>query len=225
MSDLPDNDLLAAEYVLGSLEGDERREAERLLASDPAFARSVAAWQQRLTPLASKVPLVAPPAELWERIEANIAPPATADVRPFRRRVQFWQGTTVGALAIAASLAAFIVLHQPEAQRVAVLSPLAGGAPVLTATAEPGGTLVVQPTTAITVPGDKDLELWALPKGETRPRSLGVLPASGRQLVAQLAPNTQLLVSLEPKGGSPTGQPTGPVLYGGWLTTIEAPRG
>ena len=225
MSDRPDNDLLAAEYALGALEGDERREAERLLASDPAFARSVAAWQHRLTPLAAEVAPVAPPPELWGRIEAGIEPAPTADVRPFRRRVRFWQGTTVGALAIAASLAAFIVLHRPVAPRVAVLSPIAGGAPVLTATAEPGGTLVVRPTAEIAVPSDKDLELWSLPKGETRPRSLGVLPASGRQLVAQLAPDTQLLVSLEPKGGSPTGQPTGPVLYGGWLTTIELPRG
>ena len=64
-----------------------------------------------------------------------------------------------------------------------------------------------------------------LPQGETKPRSLGVLPPSGGSLAAPLAPNTQLLVSLEPKGGSPTGQPTGPVLYGGWLTTMELPRG
>ena len=226
MSDQPDRDLLAAEYVLGSLEGEERRDAEQLLAADPAFARSVAAWQQRLTPLAAHVAPVAPPAELWQRIEHGIAPvAATADILPFRRRVRFWQAATAGALAIAASLAAFMVLHQPEPPRVAVLSPLAGGAPVLLATAERGGGLVVQPTAPITVPTDRDLELWALPQGETRPRSLGVLPPSGRTLVAQLAPNTQLLVSLEPKGGSPTGQPTGPVLYGGWLTTVELPRG
>jgi anti-sigma-K factor RskA len=31
----------------------------------------------------------------------------------------------------------------------------------------------------------------------------------------------QLLVSLEPRGGSPTGQPTGPVLYGGTLQEME----
>ncbi len=226
MSGEADRDLLAAEYVLGSLEGEERRDAEQLLAADPAFARSVAAWQQRLTPLAAHVAPVAPPAELWRRIEHGIAPAAaTADILPFRRRVRFWQSATAGALAIAASLAAFMLLHQPEPPRVAVLSPLAGGAPVLLATAERGGGLVVQPTAPITVPTDRDLELWALPQGETRPRSLGVLPPSGRTLVAQLAPNTQLLVSLEPKGGSPTGQPTGPVLYGGWLTTVELPRG
>jgi anti-sigma-K factor RskA len=225
MSDGQDHDLLAAEYVLGALEGEERREAERRLAVDPMFARSVAAWQQRLTPLASHAAPMSPPTDLWQRIEARIAPATTADIVPLRRRVRIWQGATAGALAIAASLAAFIVLRQPPPPRIAVLSPLAGGAPVLMAQAETNDRLVVRPTTAIAVPTDKDLELWALPQGETRPRSLGVLPRSGRQLTAQLAPNTQLLVSLEPKGGSPTGQPTGPVLYGGWLTAAESPRG
>lgn len=225
MSDQPDRDLLAAEYVLGSLEGEERADAARLLATDPTFARSVVAWQRRLTPLAAHVSPVSPPEDVWGRIAASIGPPAVVEIVPFRRRVRFWQATTAGALAIAASLAAFMLLRQPEQARIAVLAPLAGGAPVLMATAERGGTLVVRPTAAIAVPSDKDLELWALPQGETRPRSLGVFPVSGTQLAAQLAPNTQLLVSLEPKGGSPTGQPTGQVLYGGWLTTIELPRG
>ena len=136
----------------------------------------------------------------------------------------FWQASTAGALAIAAGLAAFILTRQPEQARIAVLSPTAA-APVLMAMAQRDGWLVVRPTASISVPTDKDLELWALPQGETRPRSLGVLPPAGGQRIAQLAPNTQLLVSLEPKGGSPTGQPTGPVLYGGWLTAIELPRG
>jgi anti-sigma-K factor RskA len=75
----------------------------------------------------------------------------------------------------------------------------------------------MHPNGTISVPSDKDLELWALAEGETKPRSLGVLPAGGRQLTAVLLCNTQILVSLEPRGGSPTGQPTGPVLYGdGW---------
>jgi anti-sigma-K factor RskA len=146
-------------------------------------------------------------------------------VEPLRRRVRLWQGATAGALAIAASLAAFLMLRRPEPPRVAVVSPIAGGAPVLIATAERNGELLVRPTASITVPTDKDLELWALPLGETRPRSLGALPSSGRQLAARLSSNTQLLVSLEPKGGSPTAQPTGPVLYGGYLTSIEPPRG
>jgi anti-sigma-K factor RskA len=224
MSDEPDRDLLAAEFVLGSLEGAERGEAERLLAADPAFARSVAAWQQRLTPLAAHIAPAAPPAGLWRSIEASIEPPATATIRPFRRRVRFWQATTAGALAIAASLAAFLLLRQPEQVRVALLTPLSGGPPALMATTNRGGELVVRPAISISVPTDKDLQLWALANGETKPRSLGVLPPAGGSLAMALALDTQLLVSLEPKGGSPTGQPTGPVLYAGWFTTIELPR-
>jgi hypothetical protein len=63
-------------------------------------------------------------------------------------------------------------------------------------------------------------ELWALSKGATIPVSLGVLPADGRLVRAQAQdhrPDTQLLISLEPKGGSPSGLPTGPVVYGGKL--------
>jgi anti-sigma-K factor RskA len=218
MSDAPDHDLLAAEYVLGTLEGNEAAEAARLLATDPAFAASVRIWEERLAPLAAEVPSVAPSPQLWDRIEA-----ATATVLPvaFRRRLRVWQATTGAALAIAASLAAFIVLHTAPPPRVAVLAPITGGAPVLVATMAENGVLSVRPDGTIAIPGDRDLELWALAEGETRPRSLGVLPAAGRQLVAALTPGTQLLVSLEPRGGSPTGQPTGPVLYGGKLASVQ----
>lgn len=229
MSDAPDRDLLAAEYVLGTLEGEEAIEAARLLATDPAFAVAVRGWEERLAPLAAGVRPVTPPPLLWDRIEATTAAaatmhPATADLvvpLAFRRRLRVWQASTAAALALAASLAAFIVLRSPPPPRVAVLAPMTGGVPVLLATAGPNGVLSIRPDGTIAVPDNRDLELWALGAGETRPRSLGVLPASGRRLVAVLTPGTQLLVSLEPRGGSPTGQPTGPVLYGGRLTALE----
>jgi len=222
MSESQDRDLLAAEYVLGSLDGEDAREAAHLLETDPAFAASVRRWETRLAPLAARAPPVAPPADLWDRIAASTGA-TTGEVIPlsFRRRLRVWQGGTAMALAVAASLAAFIVVRPAPPLRVAVLAPIAGGTPVLLATEQGGGVLVIQPSGAISVPGDRDLELWALAKGETRPRSLGVLPTSGRRLVAALAPDTQLLVSLEPRGGSPTGQPTGPVLYGGTITAMN----
>jgi anti-sigma-K factor RskA len=230
MSDAPDRDLLAAEYVLGTLEGEDAAAAARLLATDMAFAAAVHEWEQRLAPLAAAVAPLAPPEGLWERIAAT-AQPATAEPDPtvasatvvslaLRRRLRFWQASTGAALAIAASLAAFVVLRAPP-PRVAVLAPMTGGVPVLLATLGPNGVLNVRPDGTISVPDGRDLELWALAAGDTQPRSLGVLPAAGRQLAAKLAPGTQLLVSLEPRGGSPTGQPTGPVLYGGRLTVVD----
>jgi anti-sigma-K factor RskA len=65
----------------------------------------------------------------------------------------------------------------------------------------------------------KSLELWILPPSGN-PRSLGIIPGGqislplDRQAAADLARGA-LAVSLEPAGGSPTGQPTGPVLYSG----------
>jgi len=222
MSDFEDRDLLAAEYVLGSLEGDEAREAAHLLATDTTFAASVRQWEARLAPLAAGVPPVAPPAELWARIAATTGAP-TAEVVPlaFRRRLRIWQAGTAMAMAVAASLAAFIVLRPLPPPRVAVLAPISGGTPVLLATEQADGVLMIQPSGAIAVPSDRDLELWALARGDTRPRSLGVLPAAGRRLVAALAPGTQLMVSLEPRGGSPTDQPTGPVIYAGTMTAVN----
>lgn len=220
MSDAPDRDVLAAEYVLGTLEGEDAREAARLLRDDPAFAVAVRAWEARLAPLANAVAPISPPPDLWDRIAAATGAETVVPLL-LRRRLRIWQASTGIALAIAASLAAFVILRPVPAPRVAVLAPLSGGVPVLVATAEPNGTLSVRPNGTIAVPSDHDLELWALAAGETRPRSLGVLPAAGRQLVAALPPGTQLLVSLEPRGGSPTGQPTGPVLYGGRLTAMN----
>jgi anti-sigma-K factor RskA len=68
-------------------------------------------------------------------------------------------------------------------------------------------------------------ELWDIAGGPPRP--LGLLPQNlGRAValpVTQLPPPGGVLaVSLEPPGGSPTGLPTGPVLYQGKVL-IRAP--
>jgi len=62
-------------------------------------------------------------------------------------------------------------------------------------------------------------ELWGIAGGGA-PRPLGLLPPDpGRATTLRLAqlpaPGEVLAVSLEPPGGSPTGAPTGPVLYQG----------
>jgi anti-sigma-K factor RskA len=206
-------DMLAADYVMGVLDAAEAVEAERRIAADPAFAAEVADWERKLMPLAALAAPVPPPDALWNRIEASIGKPAANDNRRW-----FWPAATLASLAVAASLAAFILLRPAPAPVVAVLLPATGGVPVLVAVAEPSGQYRVQATSAIPVASDRDLELWALRAGATRPEPLGVIPPAGRETPAGLPAGTMLLVSLEPKGGSPTGQPTGPVLYAGKLT-------
>lgn len=226
MSDTDDRDALAAEYALGVLEGPELARARQLMDTDPGFMRLVESWNQQLAPLSRLADDAPPPSDLWARIDASVTPAepgpvANDNVVPLRR-VRFWQASTGLSLAIAASLALFLFARAPDAPKhMAVLAPTQGAQAVLVATLDPSGALTIRPNGTIPVPTDRDLELWSLPKGATRPTSLGVLPASGRQLTAKLNPETQLLVSLEPRGGSPTGLPTGPVLYGGTLTVVN----
>ena len=94
--------------------------------------------------------------------------------------------------------------------------------PALVASATRGSrTLIIKAIATVDVAPDRSLELWALPEGQN-PQPLGLVPATGVGRLtlggpaeAVLANTRALAVSLEPAGGSPTGLPTGPVLYTG----------
>jgi anti-sigma-K factor RskA len=232
--------VLAGEYVLGVLDTAEMRAVRRRAAADPLLIEAITAWEQRLEPLAAAVAPQTPPVALWTRIETAIAPlqhdltePAPLHVPPERlapparpgrpqpvarpRRIWPWQAATGAALALAAALAAFALLPRPQPPiAIAALAPPNAAAGFM-AQAEPDGSVELTPLSPSPVPPGHDMELWILPKGAHKPTSLGVLPATGRhvKLPAPPAPGTQLMISLEPQGGSPTGSPTGPVVYAG----------
>ena len=217
--DDPGPDVTAAEYVLGTLDEAERAAASARLEVDRTFAAEVRLWEDRLFPLTTLVPAEPPPATLLSRIEQSIGGMASAPAND--NRVGFWRATAFGAMAVAAGLALFVAFRPVRPPVFAVLAPTGAVAPVLVAFGGQGGEIGLRPSAAITVAPDRDLQLWSLPSGATRPASLGVLPAGGKQLPPGVEPGTKLLVSLEPKGGSPTGQPTGPVVYGGLLQNFK----
>jgi hypothetical protein len=92
MSELDYTDALAAEYVLGTLDLEERTQARTLLDADQAFAANVELWERRFGELYLMVEPVEPEAKIWARIkakmlevqqksrmpEAEIPPPAAA---------------------------------------------------------------------------------------------------------------------------------------------------
>jgi anti-sigma-K factor RskA len=228
--DPADLDTLAGEYVLGVLDDSEMRVVRAQARDNPALAGAIVAWQRRLAPLAEVVGEQTPPPALWARIEAAVAPlpqlPAN-DIGPLPVRpasLRSWRIATALSLALAAALAVFAVLPRPSplAGEIATIAPLGAPAAAFLARVQPDGSVILSAFAPKPVPADRDLELWILPVGATKVAALGVLPSTGRtlRLAGLPATGTQLLVSLEPKGGSPTGQPTGPVLYGGTLTAL-----
>jgi anti-sigma-K factor RskA len=221
--------IIAAEYVLGVLSAAERREVERRLAHEPALDLEVAFWEERLGGLADAVAPVAPPDATWSRIEAAIAPPAARPASLWQS-LAFWRGFAVGSATLAAaSIAALAYIGLVPTARAPLMATLAGSAgqpnfvAAITAT---GNNLVIVPATLLTN-DPRAIELWLIPAGETRPRSLGLIQPGQPirltippDLAGRLTPDATLAVSLEPPGGSPTGQPTGPVIAAGKLTSL-----
>jgi anti-sigma-K factor RskA len=217
-------DALAAEYVLGTLNGRARRRFERWRAQEWHVERRVQAWEERLSGLALRLPPMRPSPHVWSHIEKRIGANAGGS-----RSVQPPPKARFPRAAIAAAVALFVVLfggyvglrlmQPPELHEMATLAAQ---------NAQPSWYLSVDDDLkhiraragegAVASTG-KSYELWALPDNGAAPVSLGLMPIAGeidRELTdaqrAALRGASKVAISLEPQGGSTTGAPTGPVL-------------
>ncbi len=228
MSETIDDDpmLLAAEYALGTLDLAEMRDAEAMAARNPDFAAEILYWQNRLRPLNGLISPVQPPPALWSRLA--LATGIGSDRRSTRRGLGAWQAATGFSLALAASLALFAFLPRPPAtpsespRFAAALAPLNSPARFL-AESRPDGSITITSFDTAPAPVGRSYQLWGLPQGATTPVSLGLLPPGQRVVTPpdRASAQEQLLVSDEPTGGSPTGAPTGAVLFGGRLVSVN----
>lgn len=231
---------LAAEFAAGLLEGADLGFARQRAATDPTFAHEVARWRGRLSALNDEVADVAPPANVWQRIERAIdqSNAANDNFGAMRRTVALWRLATAGMTAVAAALALILLIQPrprtvtPPSSQVPVAQPLIAlvgdeKATTLMVSWDPADRqLVFAAPGKLATDAKHSHELWVIPAGGT-PRSLGVLPAgklSHKRLADALATLLQqgatIAVSVEPRGGSPTGSPTGPVIASGSLSRV-----
>jgi anti-sigma-K factor RskA len=234
-----DNEDRAGLYVLGALNAEEMRSVRADADRDPAVAAAIIEWERRLTPLAALVPLVAVPETLWQELETRLnrlasAGQGTGEIyqpplrqrtrrRGERRALVAWRAVALGSMAIAASLAAFLLTRAPPpGPELAMIMPARPGLGGWLISLEPGGEIHAVAQGALSHTLNQDFQLWAIADGSTTPVPLGLLPVSSS---TTLKPGTlpkhkfTLLVSLEPKGGSPTGLPTGPVMFSSQVVT------
>lgn len=231
----PDDRLTAAEWVIGLLPPEEMAAATARIERDPDFADEVAWWQERLASLLGHYREVAPPAYLADRIVAALDAP---DVRHEKVRRLHWRSAMLGAAlgALAASFVGWMVVPA-TVEQVPAPTPVRPArvlvARLAWATGEqaPAPVAIVQPDLhavrvagAVDVPRDRVAQLWRIPAGGA-PVSLGLLAATDGQTIALRAANvpvagSTLAISIEPRGGSPSGQPTGPVVAAGPLAAL-----
>ena len=221
--------LTAAEYVLGVLGAAERHQAQQRLAHDQAFASEVAFWEERLGVLADAVAPVAPPDRAWSRIARAVRMPDPSQPREsLWQSLAFWRSFAIGSAALAAASIGgltFVAISPPRAPLLATLGT-SSGQPTFVAAINAGGTSLTVVPAALLTQDPRAMELWLIPAGD-KPHSLGLIsPARPvridvpRELAARMTPDTALAVSMEPPGGSPTGQPTGPVIASGKLASL-----
>ena len=225
-----DIDALAGEYVLGTLELDERTTVAARRLREPILDAAIRDWELRLAPLNSLTPDIDPPRGLIEKInqliDAGSRPAANIiEIDQLRQSLARWRRRAIAASGIAASLVLAIGLREtafrPEPQRYVAVFQKDDVLPSFYLTIDlKTRELTVRPVDAQRQPG-KTYQLWiASEQLGPAPRSLGLVEEDLRPTRKQLLDfEPQLLqratfgVSLEPAGGSPTGRPTSPALH------------
>jgi anti-sigma-K factor RskA len=205
-----------------------RRRLSAIATRDRVVAQALTNWERRLAVLADAVPPVTPPPRVWARITARLGlqPPATVRDAPLRwwSRVGVWRALTAVGFVAALALGVVQLGKTPEPAAPPIVVVLAGSdaKPALIASASRNDRVLTIKAVGGTAPASgRVFELWALPQGRA-PQSLGVIPAGAIVHMPLAAPAEEsltnipaLAVSVEPPGGSPTGAPTGPVVYSG----------
>jgi anti-sigma-K factor RskA len=223
-------DKLAAEYVLGTMSARARRRFEFHLRANPQLRRAVSQWEARLTPLSEALPAIEPPARVWQGIRTRVQVGRT-EAPGFWESLSFWRISSFASGLLALALIVLIAMPRPETpvgagMMVVVMNDLTTNKPAMTASWEPGQhggrTLRLRVIGHAEMGPNTAWELWMLPGGGQNPVSLGLITTHETQVVnipqplaAKLDDSQGLAMSVEPAGGSPTGLPSGPVLYAG----------
>lgn len=213
---------LAADYAIGMMPSTARRRFESLLLDDPSLRREVAQWQESLVGLTSSLQAQDVPDRVWQRIVARIDP---QELHVPKKR-PFWNWLRLGAIACSLLVALVIgVIYNRDTAIYNATLVATNQQPALAVKAFER-YLEVEPLAVSSVEQGRSLELWTIPANGV-PVSLGVVADKGKSRVELtesqrklIGTQSTLAITLEPQGGSPSGKPTGPVLYKGQLASL-----
>lgn len=212
---------LASEYVLGTLRGSARNRFESLKVKDAKVQEAVQYWESQLNVMATSIKPIDPPASVWKKIELTLGftndlspSQVPSEIRKQPSANKSWKA--ISGLAVAASLVMSIMFYQystdfTSPKSVAVFAN--AEQQTLWSVDVRKNNLFIRSTQNLPKRPANDYELWIVPASGSAPISLGLLQQEGTFTLPkpELFDEVEiaaLAVSIEPKGGSPTGAPT-----------------
>lgn len=226
--------VLVAEYVLGLLDAAEHDRIARRIAAEPTLAAEQRMWRLRLASLDNEFAEVTPPQSVMSRLESRLfgSTAAGGGLANWWNSLALWRGLAAGGVAVAVAAIGFSML-QPRVdvdsvatQLVAALQSQEGSGVEFVAFYDSRTQAVRLVGLEGEQPAEKDFELWYI-KGDEPAVSMGVIPVDQRTSITldaaaqqKFGEGTVLAVTLEQKGGSPTGKAQGPIVAVGKATPI-----
>ncbi|WP_158318727.1 anti-sigma factor domain-containing protein [Advenella mimigardefordensis] len=236
------------EYVLGGLSENEEKLVYKLMNDDAGVSRIALLWEAQFTHLLSQLPAQVASSRVWEKIKTAAfakAPVAVAPIadagdedsteQPYVSGVKstlrrFWYMLPLWrALALILAVAAFTFWYTgtppaDQPRKVAVLdSSMSNAQTGWVVRFNAAGDAQFSPVVRQTVSDGLVLQAWKRSNGTDT--ALGLIRDSkafvlNAERVGQIAAGDQLLISLEPEGGSRSDRPSGSILYKGTVADL-----
>lgn len=231
--DRNDMHAIADEYVLGLLEAAEAADVEAGMEHDADLRQAVAASRERFLPLDTSIDPAPVDEDLWQRISAALpeqtrlaalpSPPLASPPPANDNRIKAWRATAIAAIAASILLVGGLTASLMRTVEPVVIAVLLDETGQVQAVVEDFGNenATVQLLADFSIPADRTMQVWTLPSKDTGPVSLGLIDGTrSTRLDGPALPRPkdhQLYeITLEQRGGSPTGRPTGPILAKGF---------
>lgn len=231
-------DVLAGEYVLGTLAADERDFVATLRLRDRTLNQAIEDWERRLAPLGETIRPVNPNQSILSQVQTRIAVREAENAKKLQASivaleglVRRWRSVAIVTTALAATILVAVGINAnlllPTPSNYVAVFQKGDASPAFLLTIDLNTRILSIQAVAAPVEPGKTYQLWiaADPTGGG-PQSLGVIEDHGKathriptSYDASVVQRATFGVSLEPVGGSPTGKPTGPVFHAKLIPT------
>lgn len=225
------DDLLAAEYVLGTLEGQARWRFEDRMQHQQELRALVECWDLKLNRLAEDSLPVTPPPFIWKALARSIGARGPSGVPgQLLRKLSLWRGAAVASSLLAGLLGLLLLLPAPDSSPNGYVIMIRDQArhPVWVIDSSPDmAELQINTTAPMDMPAGKSCYLWIQADPDAPPHLLARLPDDGQahiEVPVELRAYMpgRLLVSIENSAPRPHAGPSQLVPTNGeWMQLVN----